>query len=62
MFTWDAFTSWFNGDAIRPKLATNRLRTLHKPRKDLSLVRLVGGSSSRIASVCVTRALNVHEE
>lgn len=42
------FNRLFSGEEIRAKLSTNLLKTLHKPRKDLSLVRILGDISPRI--------------
>lgn len=40
VFGWIFFSLWFSADTIRAKLDTNRLKTLQKPKKDLSSVRL----------------------
>lgn len=48
---WFFIKRWFKADAIGAKLGTNYLKTLHRPRKDLSAVKPAEGLSSQIASV-----------
>lgn len=55
MFGRVFFNPWFRRDRICAKLGTNHLMTLEKPRKNFSLVRLVGCLNLRITSV-------VHDE
>lgn len=51
IFGWVFFSRWHSGDVIRAKLSSNRLKTLRKSKKNLSLMRLGDGLSPRIALV-----------
>lgn len=47
---WYLRSLWVWAAAIRAKFEKKRLNTLHNPRNNLSLVKLVGSCSPRIAS------------
>lgn len=51
LFGRDFFNRWFSGDAFCAKWVRNRQKSLHKPRKNPSLVRVVGRVITWLASV-----------
>lgn len=58
-FGWYFFSLWFSGETICVKLGMIRLKMLHKSQKGLSLVRVFGSSSPRIASVVCDERLKL---